>query len=148
MRHLVLACSLSFALVLGIGCGDSPTSPTTTDTTTPTTTAATPIYNEEWIDTLAVGDERFYSFTVTQYGTVNVAFSSVTGQYVPGTVTLGLGLGVPSAETCTTSTYISTQAGTGPHISGTYNPGVYCVVVRDVGNLFSSARFAITIDYP
>lgn len=139
--------SLLFALVTGFGCSDeTPTSPTTTTTTT--TTAATPVYAEEWNDTLAVGGERFYSFAVTQYGTVNISLTSVSGQYVPSTVNLGMGLGTPMAETCSTTSSISTQAGTGPQLTGTYNPGVYCVIVRDLGNLFSAARFSITVAYP
>lgn len=142
--------SLLFAFVTGFGCsGETPTSPTTDATTTTTaTTAATPVVTEDWMDTLAVGGERFYSFTVTQYGTVNVSLTSVSGQFVPGTVTVGMGLGTPMAETCATTSSISTQAGTGPQLTGTYNPGVYCVMVRDVGNLFSAARFSITVAYP
>jgi hypothetical protein len=150
LRTSVLLGSLLFAVVTVIGCsGETPTSPTTeTTTSTTTTTAATPIYTEDWTDTLAVGGERFYSFTVTQYGTVNVSLTSVSGQYVPGTVTVGMGLGTPVAETCSTSSSISTQAGTGPQLTGTYSAGVYCVIVRDVGNLFSAARFSITVAYP
>ena len=147
IRHAAFLGSLLFALVTGLGCnGDTPTSPTT-DTTT-TAAVATPVYSEDWIDTLAVGGERFYSFTVTQYGTVNVSLTSVSGQYVPGTVTLGMGIGTPVAETCPATSSISTQAGTGPQLTGAYNPGVYCVLVRDVGNLFSAARFSITVAYP
>jgi len=141
--------SLLFVLVTGVGCGETPTSPTTTATTTTTeTTVAAPAFTEEWVDTLTVGGERFYSFTVTKYGTVNASLTSVTGQYVPGTVTVALGLGTPSAETCFTTSSISTQAGTGPHLTGTYNPGVYCVIIRDVGNLFAAARFSVTVAYP
>jgi hypothetical protein len=136
--------------VIGMGCGETPTSPTDTSTTTTTTTAtaAAPVYTEEWNDTLAVGGERFYSFTVTQYGTVNVSLTSVTGQYVPSTVTVAVGLGTPAAETCALTSTISTQSGTTPQLTGTYNPGVYCVLIRDVGNLFSAARFSITVAFP
>lgn len=150
IQRAVFLSPILFALVTNLGCnGDTPTSPTdTTTTTTTTATAATPVYNDEWIDTLAVGGERFYSFTVTQYGTVNVSLTSVSGQFVPSTITLGMGLGTPAAETCSTTSSISTQAGTGPQLTGTYNPGVYCVILRDVGNLFSAARFSITVAYP
>ena len=67
---------------------------------------------------------------------------------MPSTVTLGLSIGTPDAETCATTTSISTQSGTGPQLTGAYNPGVYCVKVSDVGNLFSAARFSVTIAYP
>ena len=79
---------------------------------------------------------------------MNVSLTSVSGQYVPSTVTLGMGLGTPVAETCSTTSSISTPAGSGPQLTGTYNPGVYCVIIRDVGNLFSAARFSITVAYP
>lgn len=142
--------SLLCALVTSCGCsGETPTSPTTdTTTTTTATTVAEPAFTEDWIDTLAVGGERFYSFTVTQYGTVNVSLTSVSGQFVPSTVTVQMGVGTPVAETCSTTSSIATQAGTGPQLTGTYSPGVYCVVIRDVGNLFSAARFSITVAYP
>lgn len=150
IQRIIFSCLILLGLVTNVGCnGDTPTSPTdTTTTTTTTTTVATPVYTEEWIDTLAIGGERFYSFAVTQYGTVNVSLTSVSGQYVPSTVTMGMGLGTPAAETCSTTSSISTQAGTGPQLTGTYNPGVYCVIIRDVGNLFSAARFSITVAYP
>ena len=55
-------CLILLVLVTNAGCkGDMPTSPTDTTTTTTTTTVAEPIFTEEWIDTLAVGGERFYS---------------------------------------------------------------------------------------
>jgi hypothetical protein len=59
-----------------------------------------------------------------------------------------LGLGTPEAEGCATTINISTQSGAGPQLTGAYSPGVYCVKVSDVGNLFSAARFLVTIAYP
>ncbi len=100
------------------------------------------------MNTAPVTGSVFYSFTVTTYGTVNVSLTSISGQYVPSTVTVGLGIGKPDAETCTTTTSISTPAGAGPQISAVYEPGVYCVKVSDVGNLYSAANFAVTIAYP
>jgi hypothetical protein len=148
MKSVACFCSLVLTLVVLNGCSgsDSPTSPTSTTTTTPT--AASPIYSEEFNDTVSVGGAIFYSFTVTQYGTVNVSLTSVAGQFVPSTVTLGLGLGKPDAETCTLSNSVTTQSGTGPQLTGTYEPGVYCVRVADVGNLYSAATFAVTIAFP
>lgn len=141
--------AILLAVVTGVGCsGDTPTSPTTEGTSTTETTTEIPTFTEQWVDTLAVGGERFYSFTVTQSGTVNVSLTSVTGQFVPATVAVGMGVGTPMAESCATTSSITTQAGTGPQLTGSYSPGVYCVIVWDVGNLFSAARFAITVTYP
>lgn len=144
MLNRAVFCSLLLTLLTAIGCsGDTPTSPTTT-----TPTVASPEFSEDFAGTVDVGGSAFYSFTVTQYGTVNVSLTSVSGQYVPSTVTMGLGLGKPEAETCVTTSNISTQSGAGPQLTGTYDPGVYCVKVSDVGNLFSAAQFAVTIAYP
>jgi hypothetical protein len=147
MTHRACFCSLVLTLLVLSGCSDdsTPTSPTST-TTTPT--AASPIYTEEFNDTVSVGGTSFYSFTVTQYGTVNVSLTSVSGQYVPSTVTLGLGLGKPEAETCAVSNSVTTQSGTGPQLTAIYDPGVYCVRVADVGNLYSAATFAVTVAFP
>ena len=151
MRPVACFCTLVLTLLTAFGCGkDTPTSPspTSTTSTTTTTTAATPTFSEVWNDTVPVNGAAFYSFTVTQYGTVTVSLKGVSGQFVPSTVTLGVGLGTPEAESCSTTTNISTQSGAGPQLTVNYNPGVYCVKISDVGNLFSAARFSVTIAYP
>ena len=147
MKAAAFFCSLVLTLLTTSGCSDTPTSPSST-TTTPTVTAASPIYSEEFVAVVPVSGSVFYSFSVTQYGTVNVSLTNVSGQYVPSTVTVGLALGKPDAETCVPTSSISTQSGAGPQLTGTYEAGVYCVKVSDVGNLYSSASFAVTIAYP
>lgn len=141
--HLFLAIAAS--LVVG-SCGDeSPTAPTSTATTTTTTVAAATI-TETWEGTVAVGGAKFYSFTVVENGTVNVSFTAVGGQFVPSTVTLGLGIGQPSGMECVSTTQVSASTASAvPHLTGTYAPGVYCVRVFDVGNLFSTASFTVSI---
>ncbi len=148
MKCAACFCSIVLTLLTTSGCsGDTPTSPSSTDTT-PGVTAASPTYSEEFVDTIPVSGSVFYSFTVTQYGTVNVSLTSISGQYVPSTVTVGLAMGKPEAETCVPVSSISTQAGTGPQLTGTVEAGVNCVKVSDVGNLYSPAAFAVTIAYP
>jgi len=148
MKPAACICTVVLTLLTSAGCSDeTPTSPTTTDTTT-TTAAAAPAFTEEFAGVVPATGSVFYSFTVTTYGTVNVSLTSVSGQYVPSTVTMGLGLGKPEAEGCTTTSSISTPAGTGPQLSAVQEAGVYCVKVSDVGNLFSAANFAVTIAYP
>jgi hypothetical protein len=129
------------------GCGsDTPTSPTTTTETV--TAIAAPAFTEEFAGTVPISGSTFYSFSVTTYGTVNVTLTSVGGTYVPSTVTLGLGLGVPSGETCALTSSINTAKSSTAQLTGTYQPGVYCVMVSDVGNLFAAATVAVTIAYP
>ena len=136
------------SIVLVSGCGSStPTSPTTTTTTT-TTTVADPTTTDGFIGVLPVGGFQFYSFTVAANGTVNVTLTGISGALVPSTVQVGLGLGQPSGTDCTTTTSLTTAAGSTPQITGTYAPGVYCVRVADVGNLFAPANFNIGIAHP
>lgn len=127
------------------GCGkdDSPTTPTT-----PTTTVATPTSTEDFTGTLPVGGSRFYSFTVEQNGTVNITLTSVGGTNVPSSLWLGIGIGTPSGEDCSTTSSVNTQSGTTAQVTGTYAPAIYCAKVYDIGNLVAPASFAITIAHP
>ena len=50
----------------------------------------------------------FYSFTVVENGTVNATLAEVGGANVPSTVWLGLGLGTPSGEDCSTTPAVNT----------------------------------------
>ncbi|HTM02914.1 MAG TPA: hypothetical protein VL173_05385 [Vicinamibacterales bacterium] len=139
-RFLAIALSL-----LATACGsNAATAPSTTTTTTPTVAGAS--IEETWEGSVPVGGSKFYSFTINENGTLNVSLTVVGGQFVPSTVTLGLGVGQPAGMECTTTTTVnaSTQLGM-PHITGTYAPGVYCVKVYDVGNLFSDASFTVSI---
>ena len=130
-------------------CGKTPTAPTTTTTTTTTTgTAVGPTNTENFTGKVPVSGSAFYSFTVTQYGTVNITLTDVNGPFVPSTVTLGLGIGIPSGEGCSTSTTVNTKAGSTAQITGAYSAGVYCAEVFDVGNLFAPANFNVSIAYP
>ncbi len=133
-------------LALSTSCDQStPTSPTTTDTTT---TVAEPTISEVFAGTVPVGGSKFFSFSTTTYGRVDVTLTAVGGAFVPATVTLGLGLGQPSGEECVTSTSVNVVAGSTPQVTGPYAAGVYCVRLADVGNLFAPASFSISIAYP
>lgn len=123
------------------------TSPSSTDTTT-TTTVASPTTTELFAGRVSVGGSTFYSFSVVENGTVNVSLADVGGAYVPSTVWLGLGIGTPNAEDCSTSATVNTAAGASVQLTGTYAPGVYCVRVWDIGNLVAVAAFNVTIAHP
>jgi len=140
---------LMLAVMVSAGCdGNTPTSPSTT-TDTSTTTATTPVtITEEFTGRLGVGGYSFFSFTTAQTGTIALTLTSVGGQSVPSTVWLGLGIGVPNAEDCVTSTSVNTAAGSSAQISGSYNAGVYCARLHDIGNLLAPASFNVTIARP
>ncbi len=139
--HALVLCVLLLAGVIA-GCGGStPTSPTSTESTTPAEATITEDFNA----VLPVGGARFYSFTVAVYGTVNVTLASVGGSFVPSTVMLHIGLGQPEGTDCTVTTTITTAAGSTPQLTNTFQPGVYCVRVTDLGNLFAPATFSVVI---
>jgi hypothetical protein len=140
-----LLAAAAFALS---ACDDSSsaTSPSTTSSTT--TTVASPTTTELFAGRVTVGGSAFYSFSVVENGTVNVTLAEVGGASVPATVWLGVGLGTPNGEDCTTSSTVNTAPGSAVQLTGTYAPGVYCVRVWDIGNLVAVAAFNVTIAHP
>jgi len=155
MKHMRATTAAILGLILismmfGTACShSSTTSPSATSTTTTTTTAAAPTVSESFTGTLPVAGFKFYSFNIAVNGTVNVTLNSVSGAGVPSTVQLGLGIGQPSGLDCAATTNVT--AGTpaaAPQATGTFGPGLFCVRVFDVGNLFAPANFNITIAHP
>ena len=127
---------------------NSATEPSLTSST-PATPAAAPTVTEVFSSTLPVAGFKFYTFNVAVNGTVNVLLNSVSGAGVPTTVQLGLGIGQPSGTDCSTSqTATVSSSSAGPHVTGTFGPGLFCVRVFDVGNLFAPANFTVTIAHP
>lgn len=134
-------CAAAALALCAVACGDKNAS-----STSPTVTPAAPTVTERYVGTLSVGGSGFYSFSVPQYGTVNATLTSVTG--ASESAVLGLGLGVPSGFGCSTRTTTSTGPGADAQVTDTYDPGIYCVRVYDVGNLTGSATFDVTIAHP
>ena len=137
--------ALGAALAIALACSNDPESPTSP---TPTTPIAEPSTTELFEDSVPAGGSTFYSFSVQQYGTVNVTLTSIGGPFVPATVTMGLGIGTPGGTDCTTTSTVNTAPGSAVHLTGTYEAGVYCAKIWDVGNLFGTARFTISIAHP
>jgi hypothetical protein len=120
-----------------------------TSTTTPTPTPSAPTVTELFAGTLPIGGNKFYSFKIAVFGTVNVSLTDVGGAGVPQTVTVGLGLGTPSGTSCsTTSTVNATTSDAQPQLATTLGAGVYCAAVYDLGNLTAPASFSVTIAHP
>jgi hypothetical protein len=64
-------------------------------------------------------------------------------------VQLGLGVGQPSGLDCAVTTTVTAGiTAAAPQTTGTFGPGLFCVRVFDVGNLFAPANFNITIAHP
>ena len=150
-RTLRGAASTALTLIVGTAlataaCGKDASTPTSP--TTPTTTVAEPSITEDFTGTVTVGGAAFYSFTVGVNGTVNITYNAASGNGVPGSVWLGLGLGAPSAEDCVTSSTVNTPPKSTAQLTGTYAPGIYCVKVSDIGNLYAPATFSVSIAHP
>lgn len=145
----MLVCTVvTLALPLS-ACGDSDTPTSPTDTTTPTETAVEPTISESFTGRIGVNGAAFYSFEVTQYGTVNLTLHNVGGVTgVPESVWVGLGIGIPDGTDCSTTTSTNTQAGAGPHVSSVLAAGTYCARIYDVGNLAAPAPFDVLIAHP
>jgi hypothetical protein len=137
-------------MMFGTACShSSTTSPSATSTTTTTATVAAPTVSESFTGTLPVAGFKFYSFNIAVNGTVNVTLNSVSGAGVPATVQLGLGIGQPSGLDCAATTTVTAGiTAAAPQTTGTFGPGLFCVRVFDVGNLFAPANFNITIAHP
>ena len=113
--------------------------------TAPTPAAAT--ITETFTGTLAPQTLNPHNFTVAVNGTVVITLTAVGP---PATITVGLGLGVPSGGTCSLSlgsgTFGSTQASATPQINFTGVPAAtFCVAIYDVGNLSNPVDYSITV---
>lgn len=133
--------------LLTIGCGHSTTTSPTTDSTTTTSSSEAPITTETFDGTLGVGATAFYPFTVFQSGSVTATLVSIGGDVVPSTVQVRLGIGSPQDTGCTATT-TSLASSKSPVLTATEDPGNYCVSIADVGNLFGTAAFEVTIAHP
>jgi hypothetical protein len=134
--------------LLVIGCGsDTPSSPSSSSSTSATPAPAS--VSETYSGTLAIGGAKFYSFTVSAYGTVNVTLGVLDGPDIAPETTVDLGLGVPSGLGCSANVTmtVSTQTAA-PQITGSYQPGIYCVRVADTTAILPEpAAFSIAIEH-
>ena len=135
-------------LVMCGACSHNSTAEPSLTSTTPTTPIASPTVSEVFASTLPVGGFKFYTFNIAANGTVNVTLNSVSGAGVPATVQLGLGIGQPAGTDCASTSTATAASGSAPQVTGTFGPGLFCVRVFDVGNLFNPANFRVTIAHP
>ncbi len=133
-------------VVLNSACAKSTTSPTDA-----TTTTEPPSTTEVFVGVLPVGGSAFYSFSTVVTGTTTATLTSISGDGVSPSVMVNLGIGAPSGFGCSAgeqAVQVSGTADVGAQTSATRDPGVHCVLVSDIGNLFAPATFTITIQHP
>jgi hypothetical protein len=145
-KTCVFAVSLLIGSLLVSSCGKSAstTSPTSTTTNTDSVT-------ETFNGTLPVGGSAFYSFSLATAGTVTATLANIGGNDVSPSVMVNIGIGTLSQFTCSatpTQVQMSGTAGVPASVSSSEQPGVFCVLISDIGNLFAPANFTVTINHP
>jgi hypothetical protein len=96
--------------------------------------------------TVSVGGSDFHNFAVSQVGDVQI---TLTQAGPPSTITVGLGIGTPSALTCPlTFGQTKVAASTTPLDIGTLAAGTYCVEVFDAGNQAGPITYSLTVTHP
>jgi hypothetical protein len=136
-------------LAASAACTHNSTTEPSSSSSSATTPPAAPTVTEVFASTLPVGGFKFYTFNIAASGTVNVTLNTISGVGVPSTVQVGLGIGQPAGTDCSTSqTATASSTTAAPQVTGTFGPGLFCVRVFDVGNLFNPANFTVTIAHP
>jgi hypothetical protein len=99
---------------------------------------------------LSPGAGRFYSFTVSEPGSVTVLLASVTapGAGTPLNISLGLGFGIPRGTGCGLIQRVDAAPALIAQLVHSVSPGVYCVEVADIGQAPSTVNFATRFTYP
>ena len=110
-------------------------------TTTPTTSSPGLQVTDSFTGTLVQGGSATNDFTVTTDGAISITLVSLSPQ---GTITMGVGIGTPSAATCVV-TQSQENVKVGTPITGTLTAGSYCVELYDLGNMAGSDTYAINV---
>lgn len=126
--------------IAGAGCQSDTTAPPDYSIVSPVT--------ETFQGTLNVQGTSFYSFIVGNPDPISVTLASLTkSSGAAVTTSVRLGIGVPSGETCATTTALTTASGLQAQVLQVISPGTYCVIIADTGALTETLNFAIKIKH-
>lgn len=103
---------------------------------------------EQFAGTLKPSGTAFYSFRMSEAGTVQLTLISVTGAGVPAGATFPMGIGTPFGAGCAAGIDVAATPGGSPQFTTTKSQGVYCVVISDNAALTASASFVLNISHP
>jgi hypothetical protein len=131
---------MPFVLLLPLliaACGDNPTAPDDTETAT-----VSPTVFEGALD---LNGSNFYSFTVSQSGSITAYLASLTlvGHREALVVPVRLGVGVPKGEGCGVTQSVDTSPALVTQLTLTLGAGIYCINISDIGALPGAAVFSI-----
>jgi hypothetical protein len=138
MKRLVVV----LAAVVAASCGGSSD---TQSVVAPTGTVVTDTFSGTAPVGTTAQDPVLHSFTVQVGGTVN---ATMTAAGPPTTITMGLGIGNPTATgTCAliSGGSVAATAGTTAQLTGTIGAGSYCVVVFDIGNALQPVAYTVAV---
>ncbi len=157
MRSTNIALSLVVVALASAACGSSPTTPTLT---TSTTTSTVTLINEVLTGTVPVPVDGVLqsaqnTFVVGQGGgSVAITLTSAVetlpdGTFLP-TVTMGLGVGTLTGDTCTllSGAFTPAQASGTAQLTGSLGAGTYCLQVSDVSNQLGPVLYAVAVSHP
>jgi hypothetical protein len=127
-RHLL---AVAATILLG-ACGGSSTSPSGT----PKTDTITGV--------LSATGSSAESVLVNGTGDMVVQLTSLSPQ---STITVGLGVGLPSGSNCGILEY-NDSAKVGSLLSLPVSNGIYCWILVDTGNVSGSVNYTVTVTHP
>jgi len=98
--------------------------------------------------TVPVQGSRFYSFTLSNAGTVELTLASLSlgAQGSTLAMAMGLGSGTPNGTDCDLTNSVNTVPGLTIQLRTAMAAGTHCVKVFDIGNLTTAANFAVRIE--
>jgi hypothetical protein len=131
-RRLLIALA-----IFGLACDDTPTSPTDPEPTLVTETFSSIVQNK---------GATSRSFTTTDTGPISVSLTSLSKD--GAAVGLALGLADGADGQCAPTFFVVTTVYSGRQLSTTADPGRYCFVVYDVGELTGQTNFTVTVVHP
>ena len=120
-------------------CSESPTAPD--DTATDTATVSPTVFE----GAISPNESKFYSFTVSQAGSVTAYLASLTlvGRREALNVPMRIGIGRPQGEGCAVTDSVETSPALVTQLTTTLGAGIYCMNVSDTGALPGEAVFTI-----
>ena len=137
-RLPVLAFLLVMAAALaGASCGDD-------NTTTPT--SPTPVYvTDTFSGTVEINGTARHTFAAKTPGSIVIALTTLAPD---STLQMGIGLGTWDGTACAIVLQTGSASQSSQFSASTTSAGNYCVTIFDVGNLTSSADYAISVTHP
>jgi hypothetical protein len=132
MRHLAFV--LLPLAVLATACGDNTSTPTTPSTHTVQT----------FTGTLQPLGTDVYTFATTISGEITV---TLTNAGLPAGVSLGMGVGTPNGSACTLIKAQPVQPANIAQVTGSADPGSFCVAVYDLGTLTAPVDYTVVVSH-